>query len=69
MIVSIDSEAGGIEEFVVMDRISERDNRFVLVVGAGGGGEAMKQCLKDGIFQMSEKMEILFNTMGNDKER
>lgn len=94
-IVSTNNETGGIEEFVVMDRISEKDNRFVLVVGAGGGREAMKQCLKDaragngggvvygffttgetwrmlkydGIFQMSEKMEILFNTMDDDKER
>lgn len=94
-IISTNNEPGGIEEFVVMDRISEKDNRFVLVVGAGGGGEAMKQCLKDardgndggvvygffttgetwrmlkydGIFQMSENMKILFNTMDGDKER
>lgn len=41
-IISTNNGPGGIEEFVVMDRTPEKDNRFVLVVGAGGGGEAMK---------------------------
>ncbi|KAF8534429.1 hypothetical protein BDD12DRAFT_809376 [Trichophaea hybrida] len=46
-IISTDNETGGIEEFVVMDRISVTEEKFVLVIEAKRSslGEAMKQCL------------------------
>lgn len=100
MIVSVDSETSGMEEFVVMDLISLTEEKFVLVVEAKkvSLGEARKQCFLsmkdmrdnngggtvfrfittsdtwrmasyDGTFQITEKMEILFDTMEEDKER
>lgn len=46
-IISTDHETGGMEEFVVMDRISVTEDKFVLVIEAKRSslGEAMKQCL------------------------
>ncbi|KAI5839541.1 hypothetical protein DFP73DRAFT_561263 [Morchella snyderi] len=46
-IISTDNETGGMEEFVVMDRISVEDNRFVVIMEAKkvALGEGMKQCL------------------------
>ncbi|KAI5850365.1 hypothetical protein DFP73DRAFT_229896 [Morchella snyderi] len=46
-IISVDSETGGKEEFVVIDRISVGKERVVLVIEAkrSSVGDAMKQCL------------------------
>ena len=46
-IISTDNETGEMEEFVVMDRISITEEKFVLVIEAKRSslGEAMKQCL------------------------
>lgn len=114
-IVSVDSETGGTEEFVVMDLISVTKDRFVLVIEAKKAslGKAIKQCLlamkdmKDNnsygsgngdgggggdgggevygfvttgerwrmvrydgrSFELTENMDVLFDTMGEDKER
>lgn len=99
-IISTDNETGGAEEFVVMDRISVGQERFVLIVEAKRSslGEAMKQCLLamkdardnngggevygfvttgdtwrmlkyDGEFQMTNKIDVLFDTMSEEKER
>ncbi|KAI5839543.1 hypothetical protein DFP73DRAFT_561266 [Morchella snyderi] len=98
-IISTDNETGGTEEFVVMDRISVGQERFVVIMEAKRSslGEAMKQCLLamkdardngggevygfvttgdtwrmlkyDGKFQMTNKMEVLFDTMDEDKEK
>lgn len=87
-------------KFVVMDRISVGQERFVLIVEAKRSslGEAMKQCLlamkdardkngggevygfvtmgdtwrmlkHDGEFQMTNKIDVLFDTMSEEKER
>ena len=46
-IISVDGETGGKEEFVVIDRVSVSEGRFVMVVGGKRSsiGQAMKQCL------------------------
>ena len=46
-IISIDNATGGQEEFVVMDRISVTERKFVLIVEAKrtSTGEGIKQCL------------------------
>lgn len=77
-------ETGGLEEFVMVDLVSVEDEKFVLVVEAGGSslGLAMKQCLLamkdmrainggvgeswrmisyDRIFQMTNKMNVIFD--------
>ena len=46
-IISTGKETGGEEEFVVVDRISVGEGRFVLIIEGKKGttGEALKQCL------------------------
>ncbi|KAF8453423.1 hypothetical protein BGX38DRAFT_1298016 [Terfezia claveryi] len=46
-IISVDEKTGGMEEFVVMDRIQVAEEKFVLIIEAkkSGTGEAIKQCL------------------------
>ncbi|KAL7271813.1 hypothetical protein RUND412_005401 [Rhizina undulata] len=99
-IITVNSETGDMEKFVVMDFVSLREKNFVLIVEAKkvSLGEARKQCFLsmkdmrdnnggstvygfittgdswrmasyDGTFQMSEKMEILLDTIDDDKER
>jgi len=90
-IISTDEETGGQEEFVVVDRISVTEERFVIIIEGKESttGEVLKQCLLalkdvkdvssgeavygfittgepwrmlryDGTFQMTNKMEVLF---------
>ncbi|KAF8418620.1 hypothetical protein EV426DRAFT_618912 [Tirmania nivea] len=46
-IISVGGKTGGMEEFVVMDRISVTEERFVLIVEAkrASTGQAIKQCV------------------------
>jgi len=46
-IISTDGETGGMEEFVIIDRISVTEEKFVMVIEGKRDsiGEAMKQCL------------------------
>lgn len=46
-IISVDSETGGMEEFVMVDVISVMERNFVFVTESKRAslGEAMKQCL------------------------
>ncbi|KAF8472011.1 hypothetical protein BDZ91DRAFT_717027 [Kalaharituber pfeilii] len=46
-IVSKDGETGGTEEFVVVDRITYKEERFILIVESNQSslGQALKQCL------------------------
>ncbi|KAF8471319.1 hypothetical protein BDZ91DRAFT_846885 [Kalaharituber pfeilii] len=70
-IISVDGEAGGTEEFVVMDIISVRAKKFVLMVEAkrSSMGNAMKQVLlamKDSRDANGEGSIYGFMTMGDD---
>ncbi|KAI5807940.1 hypothetical protein DFH27DRAFT_607628 [Peziza echinospora] len=99
-IISIDSETGGMKEFVIIDRISVAEEKFVMIIEGKRGsiGEAMKQILLslkdagdnngggevygfvmtgdiwrmiryDGAFRMTEKMNTLFDTIDEDRQR
>ncbi|KAG0636772.1 hypothetical protein HOY80DRAFT_976006 [Tuber brumale] len=99
-IASVDPTTSGVGEFVVMDNISRREKKFVLIVEArkdslgegrkqfflsmkdmrdnnGGGtvygfittGDSWRMVGYDGAFKITENMEILFDTVGEDKGR
>ncbi|KAL0633576.1 hypothetical protein Q9L58_007536 [Maublancomyces gigas] len=81
-IVAVDFATGGMEEFKRKRFLLEARKQCFLLLkdmrdNNGGGsvygfittGDSWRIVSYDGTFQMSEKMEILFDTMDDDKER